>query len=117
MLILPLASWLRGRLAKGQAMRHLNVIGPVLVKLRVERGWTQEVLATRLQREGVDVSRQMLANMECGRTQITDKHLIGFQKVFRTCVIQLFPLDVQALDKLYAQREVEQLDGPRRRRQ
>ena len=98
-------------------MRHLNVIGPVLVKLRAERGWTQEVLATRLQREGVDVSRQMLANMECGRTQMTDRFLIGCQKVFRISLIRLFPLDVQTLDKLYVQREKENLDGPRRRRQ
>ena len=98
-------------------MQRLNVIGPLLAKTRQELGLSQEIMAARLQREGVDVSRQMLANMECGRTQITDKHLIGFQKVFRTCIIQLFPLEVQASDEQFAQREKDQLDGPRRRRQ
>jgi len=74
-------------------------------------------MSARLQRVGVDVSRQMLANMECGRTQITDKHLIGFQKAFRMCIIRLFPLEVQTLDEFYAQREKDHLNGPRRRRQ
>ena len=104
-------------LKRGYAVESLNIIGSFLAKKRHELGLSQEFMAARLQREGVDVSRQMLANMECGRTQITDKHLIGFQKVFRTCIIQLFPLDVQASDKLYARREKDQLDGPRRHRQ
>ena len=98
-------------------MESLNVLGSFLAKKRHELGLSQEITAARLQREGVDVSRQMLANMECGRTQITDKHLIGFQKVFRICIIRLFPLDVQASDEKFARREKDQLDGPRRRRQ
>ena len=98
-------------------MESLNVIGSFLAKKRHELGLSQEIMAARLQREGVDVSRQMLANMESGRTQITVKHLIGFQKVFRTCLIRFFPLEVQILDEQFAQREKDQLDGPRRRRQ
>lgn len=98
-------------------MGKLNIIGPYLAKMRHELGWSQEILAARLQREGVDVSRQMLANMESGRTQIKDSHLVGFQKVFRTRLIRFFSLDVQALDEHFAEREKDQLDGPRRRRQ
>jgi transcriptional regulator with XRE-family HTH domain len=98
-------------------MESLNVIGSFLAKKRHELGLSQEFMAARLQREGVDVSRQMLANMESGRTQITDKHLIGFQKVFRTCLIRLFPLEIQILDEQFAQREKDQFDGPRRHRQ
>ena len=98
-------------------MESLNVIGSFLAKKRHELGLSQEITAARLQREGVDVSRQMLANMERGRTQITDKHLIGFQKVFRTCLIRLFPLEIQILDEQFARREKDQFDGPRRRRQ
>ena len=33
----------------GCVMRRLNIIGPVVIKLRFERGWSQEVLAARLQ--------------------------------------------------------------------
>jgi transcriptional regulator with XRE-family HTH domain len=89
-------------------MPRLNITGSTLVKLRLERGWTQEITAARLQCKGVNVSRQMLANMESGRSQITDKHLIGFQKVFGLCIIRLFPLGVQALDEQFAQRENNQ---------
>lgn len=74
-------------------------------------------MAARLQREGVDVSRQMVANMESGRTQVADKHLIGYQKVVRIRLIRFFPLDVQALDEKLAQQEKDHLIGPRRRRQ
>lgn len=98
-------------------MESLNVLGSFLAKKRHELGLSQEFMAARLQRHGVDVSRQMLANMECGRTQITDKHLIGFQKVCRIRLIRLFPLEVQALDEQFAQREKDQEKGPRRRRQ
>lgn len=97
-------------------MESLNVIGSFLAKKRHELGLSQEFMAARLQREGVDVSRQMLANMESGRTQITDKHLIGFQKVFRTCLIRLFPLEIQILDEQFAQRANDQPKGSPRRR-
>ena len=98
-------------------MESLNVIGSFLAKKRHELGLSQEIMAARLQREGVDVSRQMLANMESGRTQITDKHLIGFQKVFRTCLIRLFPLEIQILDEQFAQRANDQPKESLRRRQ
>ena len=98
-------------------MKRRNIIGSYLAKLRHQLGLNQEDMSARLQRHGVDISRQMLANMESGRTQITDLHLIGFLKVFRICLIQLFPLEIRALDEEFARREKDQLDGPRRRRQ
>ena len=107
----------RGWELKRGVVERLNILGSFLAKKRHELGLSQEITAARLQRAGVDVSRQMLANMECGRTQITDKHLVGFQKVFRICIIRLFPVDVQVLDEHFAQRKKDQLDGPRRRRQ
>jgi transcriptional regulator with XRE-family HTH domain len=86
-------------------MQRRNVIGPLLAKLRHERGWNQELLAARLQREGVDVSREMLANIECGRTQVTDRHIMGLQRAFGMRIILLFPKAVQELDEKYAQHE------------
>jgi transcriptional regulator with XRE-family HTH domain len=86
-------------------MRRLNVIGSAIVRLRCERGWTQEVLAARLQCRGVDISRQMLANIESGRTRITDYFVTEFQKVFHVCIIELFPKAVQALDEQFARRK------------
>ena len=86
-------------------MRRLNVIGPAVIRLRSERGWTQEVLAARLQCSGADITRDMLANIETGRTQITDDHITAFQKVFQVEVIKLFPKAVQELDERFAARD------------
>jgi transcriptional regulator with XRE-family HTH domain len=86
-------------------MRRLNVIGRAVVRLRFARGWTQDLLAARLQCQGADISRQMLANIEIGRTQVTDKHIIAFQKVFGVRVVRLFPPPVQELDDKLAARE------------
>lgn len=66
--------------------------------MRFERGWTQDLLAARLQCQGADVSRQMLANIESGRTQVTDGHILAFQKVFKVRIITLFPKSAQELD-------------------
>ena len=86
-------------------MRRLNIIGQAIIRLRCERGWTQEVLAARLQCLGVDISRQTLANIESGRTRITDYYITEFQKVFRICLVELFPKSVQELDEQFSRRE------------
>jgi transcriptional regulator with XRE-family HTH domain len=86
-------------------MRHLNIIGPVVAKLRFERKWTQEILAARAQCQGVDVSRDMLANIESGRTKVTDEQIVGLQRAFGVRIILLFPKAVQELDEKFVQRE------------
>jgi transcriptional regulator with XRE-family HTH domain len=53
-------------------MGQLNIIGSVVIKLRFERGWSQETLAAKLQCQADDISRDVLANIETGRTQVTE---------------------------------------------
>lgn len=84
-------------------MRRLNVIGPEVVRLRLARNWTQETLAAKLQCRGTDISRQMLANIESRRTNVTDAHIIAFQKVFDVPLVQLFPNDIQERDARLAE--------------
>lgn len=86
-------------------MRRQNVIGLVVAKLRFERKWTQEILAARVQCQGVDVSRDMLANIESGRTKVTDEQVVGLQRAFGVRIILLFPKAVQELDEKFAERE------------
>jgi len=94
-------------------MSRLNIIGRAVARLRFERGWTQDILAARLQCQGADVSRQMLANIESGRTQITDQHIEAFQKVFQVRIVMLFPNSVQELDaKLAARGEAGRPKAP-----
>jgi transcriptional regulator with XRE-family HTH domain len=86
-------------------MGQLNIIGSVVIKLRFERGWSQETLAAKLQCQADDISRDVLANIETGRTQVTDKHIAALQKAFKVQVIQLFPKSTQEWDVIFANRE------------
>lgn len=86
-------------------MRHLNVIGPAVARLRFQRGWTQEALAARMQCQGDNITREVLANIESGRTQVTDGHIMAFQKAFHVRIIRLFPKPIQELDETFAGRE------------
>jgi transcriptional regulator with XRE-family HTH domain len=96
-------------------MRHLNIIGAKVAKLRFERKWTQEILAARLQCQGTDISREVLANIESGRTQVTDEHIMAFQNVFGVRIILLFPKPVQERDEKFAQQEnAMSMNMPRR---
>ena len=86
-------------------MRRLNVIGPMIRRLRFQRDWTQDVLVARMQCRGVEMTRDILASIETCRTKATDEHLLGFQRVFQVRIIRLFPSDVQHLDEQMGRRE------------
>jgi hypothetical protein len=46
-------------------MRHVNIIGPQVRRLRSERGWSQDELAVRLQRVGMgDATRGKVSKLE-----------------------------------------------------
>ena len=86
-------------------MRRLNVIGQTIARLRSERGWTQKTLIAKLQCQGVDITRDMLANIESGRTKITDEHIIGCHHVFQVRLVLLFPKAVQDFEQELVKRE------------
>jgi transcriptional regulator with XRE-family HTH domain len=101
----------------GCIMPFLNIIGPVVIKLRYERGWSQEILAARLQCQEGDVSRDVVANIESGRQKVSDKHIRALQKAFEVPVVRLFPKTVQDLDEKFSQRvPVTPKKTPRQRR-
>ena len=72
-------------------MRRLNVIGQCVIRLRHKRGWTQTQLAEKLQRLGCDITPQILANIEVGRTPVIDGQILFFAKVFEVDVDEMFP--------------------------
>ena len=72
-------------------MRRLNVTGLCVIRLRHQRGWTQTQLAEKLQRLGCDITPQILANIEVGRTPVIDGLILFFAKVFEVDVAELFP--------------------------
>lgn len=68
-----------------------NVIGPTIVKLRYQNGWTQDDLVAKLQLVGCNMTRDILANIETRRSIATDKQIEFFAAVFDVHVGDLFP--------------------------
>ena len=66
------------------------MVGPQIRKLRDARGWSQAVMAVQLQLSGWDVSREVLAQMECQIHCIRDKHIFHFAKVLEVEESDLF---------------------------
>ena len=65
---------------------------------------SQDTLTARLQCEGMDITREVLANKESGRTEITDKDLEYFHLALQVPIAWLFSHDVQKNEEKFARR-------------
>ena len=83
-------------------MRRRNVTGYRVAYYRSEQGMSQDTLTARLQCEGMDITRDVLANKESGRTEITDEDLKYFHRALQVPITWLFPHDVQKNDEKFA---------------
>ena len=70
---------------------HRNVVGPKIVLLRRERGWTQAALALHLQHAGWKISRNGVAKIEEQLGHVDDQGLCYLRQVLRVEVRELFP--------------------------
>jgi len=57
-----------------------NMVGPQIRRCRNARGWSQAKLALRLQLDGLNISREVLAQMECQIHCIRDNHIFHFAR-------------------------------------
>ena len=71
--------------------RDANVIGPMISKLRYQRGWRQDDLVAKLQLLGCSITRDVLANIETRRSPVNDRQIEFFCRVFGVTVQELFP--------------------------
>ncbi|HUJ10482.1 MAG TPA: hypothetical protein VL171_10705 [Verrucomicrobiae bacterium] len=69
----------------------LNLVGPQIRKLRFVRGWSQNILAAKLQVLGWDIDRGGVAKIEARLVHVDDYELVYFAKVFGTELADLFP--------------------------
>ena len=60
-----------------------NHIGQNVVKLRALRGLTQEQLAAKVQINGSNMTRQVIANIESGRRSVSEDQIRHLANVFR----------------------------------
>jgi len=77
--------------------RNSNIIGRKIAKLRYERNWSQAILVAKLQLQGNETIRAVVANIETRRSSVTDKQLAALAKAFGISVAELFPARSQYL--------------------
>lgn len=72
-------------------MKHRNLIGPQVRKIRYQLKMTQEQLTAKLQMAGYDRSRGTLAKIEARILWVGDYELFFFTKVLGVPLSALFP--------------------------
>lgn len=72
----------------------MNLIGPQVRKWRTKKGWSQEVLAAKLQLRGWNISRDSLASLELQRRRVPDCELLFLARVLGVKLDDLFPRSV-----------------------
>lgn len=65
-------------------------MGPQIRKLRVLRGWSQAKLAERLQLNGLDIGREVVAQVEAQTHCVKDKDLLYFAHALKVNLADLF---------------------------
>ena len=58
-----------------------NVCGKKIAQLRMEMKISQRELADRMQLAGLDIDKNAIQRIECGKRFVTDIELIAFTKV------------------------------------
>lgn len=68
-----------------------NIVGPQVMALRNERGWSQQKLASVCQLKGWDVSRGVVARIEGGVRWVADFEVLELAAALRVAVPDLYP--------------------------
>ena len=59
-----------------------NVCGKNITKLRIDLKISQRELADRMQLVGIDIDKNAIQRIECGKRFVTDIEIIAFAKIF-----------------------------------
>jgi len=85
-------------------MRQQNVTGRGIAYVRSQQNLSQDNLVARLQCDGLDISRDVLANIETGRKRVEDYMLPYFQRALDVPMARFFPQAVRDDDAKFATR-------------
>ena len=66
-----------------------NICGKKIAELRKNMKISQRVLADKLQLSGLDVDKNAIQRIECGKRFVTDIELVSFSKIFDITVDEL----------------------------
>ena len=59
-----------------------NVCGRNIARLRTELKLSQRELADRMQLVGIDIDKNAIQRIECGKRFVTDIEIVAFSKIF-----------------------------------
>lgn len=68
-----------------------NLVGPVVRKLRMDAGLSQEAFAARLQLAGWDITRAVLSKIEARLRRVNDAELYVLAGALKVAVTDLYP--------------------------
>lgn len=66
-----------------------NVCGKNIAKLRIAMKISQRELADRMQLVGIDIDKNAIQRIECGKRFVTDIEIIAFAKIFNASFEEL----------------------------
>ncbi len=66
-----------------------NICGKKIANLRKSLNISQRILADKLQLIGLDVDKNAIQRIECGKRFVTDIELVAFSKIFNITVEEL----------------------------
>ena len=66
-----------------------NVCGKNIAKLRIALNLSQRELADKMQLVGIDLDKNAIQRIECGKRFVTDIEVIAFSRVFSVSMEQL----------------------------
>jgi len=69
---------------------EMNMIGSNLRRLRMKRGWSQQVLSNKLEMLAIYVCRGSISRIEDKQRTVTDIELYGFAQVLGVAIEELF---------------------------
>jgi transcriptional regulator with XRE-family HTH domain len=74
-----------------QPYHQQNLVGPVVRRLRMAAGLSQEALAAKLQVAGWDLTRGGLSKIEARLRRVNDAELLVLAKVLKCALADLYP--------------------------
>ena len=66
-----------------------NICGKNIAGLRMNLGISQRALADRMQLVGIDIDKNAVQRIECGKRFVTDIEVVAFAKVFNVTLEEL----------------------------
>lgn len=66
-----------------------NVCGKNIARLRMEMKISQRALADMMQLVGIDIDKNAVQRIECGKRFVTDIEIIAFAEIFKVTYAEL----------------------------